>query len=179
MKLKPEIGLLVVSLAIIGCWRRSVLKPGQICTDEMRALLISQGPNSETEQMQTYHPIDHHGAIHRCGRKSVVGIFYQEVYQYRTVQDAQDEYERQLTVFFSRNNTYIGQWDEPDLVNHLTLSADEYRIACVQRSTDTTYCGMLARYDDTIVSLFVNRTMSAMSLSDFQSAVESADAMFD
>jgi hypothetical protein len=170
---------MVVILVSVNCGGQSSLPPGKLCVDELEALLITKGPNSATEKMDTFHPLDHHGAIHRCGRGSIAdgGTFYEEIYQYRSIDQAEAEYDRQLDVFFYENE-YIGPWQEPEFTTNLDLAVDEYFVACAERDSGTILCKMLARYDVMVIRLNTNRTLTSMSLSDFQSAIESVDTQF-
>jgi hypothetical protein len=141
----------------------------------MKALLISQGPNARTERMKPTIPWNH-GAIHRCGRSAVVDTtFYEEVYQYRTVEERKkNTRDNQKS---SRENEYR-PWQEPEFAESLTLAADAYQVACAERDTGTVLCKMLARYGDIVVRLNANRDSASMSLEEFKSVIESVDSPF-
>ena len=172
---------MLVLLALVGGCGSSLTSrpPSQTreCQPEALALLIDKAAFPEGWNAgNPSRPADRHGAVHRCGRDFTVtnGVAFQEVYEYRSLNAAANEYERQLGIFFSTNPSYTSAWEMPPSMPQYEYRAEEFRLACAVKG-ETLMCALLARYANIIARFNTHMSPDFMTEDDLFLVLQAID----
>jgi len=128
---------------------------------------------------------DSHGAFehpmrHVISERGGDGAVH-EIYRYECVNDARQEYKRQLDVLFPETQRY-DEWRPRENLHTALVFADEAYVACANRrllnGRGITDCRMLARYHEYVVRFHTEVIPPHLTFEDLGTILRSIDHKF-